>query len=273
MKAHKASDMAHRHTPYPRNEPGHIGELQLAKQLSTLPDDHLHVWFSVNAVPSVPDIDLIIWHERAGVFVIEVKAVFLDEIEYFGWNRCKISGRAEDLGPQQQAHNAVHFLKNYLEPTGEAPWITSVACWPKIRRVEWNARWDDDRVCGEYSESMLFLDDVCADSTALLERLKRIWYNPSIGRHPTFTFRHDSNQFEAFQRSLDVKACPKATVNDYERLRTLEGKIRQEVIKEVLPYSGSHVIYSGRPGTGKTFRLLQLAIYGSEQEFDGRPVL
>jgi hypothetical protein len=46
------------------------------------------------------------WHEIAGIFVVEVKAVTLDEIEYFGWQRCKIRGRDEDSGPQQQAHKA-----------------------------------------------------------------------------------------------------------------------------------------------------------------------
>ena len=51
--------------------------------------------------------DIARWHEIAGIFVVEVKALTLDEIEYFGWQRCKIRGRDEDSGPPQQAHKAL----------------------------------------------------------------------------------------------------------------------------------------------------------------------
>jgi hypothetical protein len=52
--------------------PTKLGELRLAAQLKALPDDSLHLWFSVNFVPNVKDIDLILWHELAGMFVVEV---------------------------------------------------------------------------------------------------------------------------------------------------------------------------------------------------------
>lgn len=94
--------------------PERMGELRLAEQLKALPDDSLHVWFSVNFIPNVKDIGIILWHELVGVFVVEVKAVALQDIERFGWQSCKIKHRDEDQGPEQQASSALYSLKNFL---------------------------------------------------------------------------------------------------------------------------------------------------------------
>jgi hypothetical protein len=130
--------MAHILTALPL--PVHHGELQLAKQLKTSPDPQLHLWFSLNFIPGVPDVDLLIWHELAGIFVIEVKAVPLDAIEVFGWQRCKIRGRDEEQSPQQQAHRALHSLGNFVKPLTGKIFMTSAACFPQIRRNDWNHR-------------------------------------------------------------------------------------------------------------------------------------
>jgi hypothetical protein len=116
-----------------------------------------------------------------GVFVVEVKAVALQDIERFGWQSCKIKHRDEDQGPEQQASSALYSLKNFLAHSAKV-YMTGVACWPIIRRSEWNTRWDDKRVCGIYTESMLFQDDLYGEPETLRDRLEFIRTHPPRGR-------------------------------------------------------------------------------------------
>ena len=248
-------NMAHVHTPLPSKH----GELQLAKQLAGFPDDRLHLWFSLNFIPNVRDVDLVIWHERAGIFVVEVKAVPLRAIETFGWQKCTIMGREEDRGPQQQAHEAMHSLRNFVKPLTGRIFLTSVPCFPQIRRSEWNRRWNDQRVIGLYAESLLFQDDLYSDPDALVQRLEFIRVNPIVGEEKQRFFRHDERQFIRFAGALNVNAKPKLSVSDLERLTTIEASVRNEEKKLVPPFSGFHFLYTGAPGTGKTFRLLKVA--------------
>ncbi len=247
--------MAHIQTPLPTKH----GELQLAKQLKSLPDNRLHLFFALNFIPGVKDVDLVIWHESAGIFVVEVKAVPLDAIEIFGWQRCKILNRDRDRGPQQQAHDGLHSLRNFLVPHTGKLFMTSVACFPQIRRSDWNRRWDDDRVIGPYADSMLFEDDLYSDPQALVERLEYIRLHPSVGEERQPYFRHDEKQLRKMAAALNVEAKPKPTISDIERLRIIEARVRNEEKKLVAPFSGSRFVYTGEPGTGKTFRLLKIA--------------
>jgi hypothetical protein len=245
--------MAHVCTPLPTV----YGEWQLAK-LASFPDERLHLWFSLNFIPNVRDIDLIIWHERAGVFVVEVKAVPLDMIETFGWNHCKIKDR-DDKCPQLQANEAMYSLLNFIKPLTGRIFMTSVACFPQIRRSDWNRRWDDGRVTGPYADSMLFHDDMYSDPDALIERLEHIRLNPTIGEKKTRSFVPHPIQFDKFLAALDVSAKPKPSASDLDKLRTIESTVRKEQKKLIPPFSGLRVLYTGPPGTGKTFRLLKVA--------------
>ena len=143
--------------------PSRQGERNLAIQLSNFGDNKLHLWFSVDFVPGVQDNDVLICHEEAGFFVLEVKAVPISAIEEFGWESCKIKGRSRDDPPQRQADQARHSLRNFLSPQmpeRKSPFISATACFPLISRVEWNRTWDDSRVVGNYAERLVFREDL-----------------------------------------------------------------------------------------------------------------
>ena len=82
--------MAKRHTDWPNRE--HRGELNLAKQLCSFTDGRLHLWFDLSTLLGVNDIDVLLYHDLLGLFVIEVKALPIKEIEVFGWKKCRIPG-------------------------------------------------------------------------------------------------------------------------------------------------------------------------------------
>jgi predicted ATP-dependent serine protease len=72
-------------------------------------------------------------------------------------------------------------------------------------------------------------------------------------------FKHSSDVFQRFCKALDVNARPKPVLSDLEKLQQIEVQVRKEERKQVAAFSGSHWLYTGAPGTGKTFRLLKIA--------------
>jgi hypothetical protein len=256
------------HTPLPSN----AGERNLAVLLKTLPDPKLHLWFDIK-LPSVRQMDVLLWHEDIGVFVIEVKAVTLDMIEEFGMRECKIrypSGVKIDSGPHHQALEQQLGLRNYLSPKVRQPYLTSTACWPQISREAWNRRWDNERVCGAFSDSMIFREDLTAGASALRERLAYVRQSPPLGEGAQRMFFHRDEDLQALSRELSPEARPKPAPSDLARLRAVEHAVASGTKKEASPSRQSQIIYSGRPGTGKTFRLLRIA---HDHVLAGRKVL
>jgi Nuclease-related domain/Uncharacterized conserved protein (DUF2075) len=251
--------MANQYTKLPSKQ----GEKNLAIQLTNFSDDKLHLWFSIDFVPGVRDNDVLLCHEEAGFFVIEVKAVPITAIEKFGWESYKITGRHEDRPPHRQADEAMHSLRNFLSPQmpkRKPPFMIGTACFPLISRAEWNGWWDDNRVVGDYAERLIFREDFESGAEALINRLKFIYKNPPLKEGSRYDYSHRMEQLDAVKKSLDVSAKRKPTPSDLERLKAIEDRVARETLNEARPGEGRRILYYGYPGTGKTFRLLQLGV-------------
>lgn len=258
--------MAHCHTALPERWKG---EQYVAQQLIALPDPKLHLWFSINYLPITNEIDLLVWHEDHGVFVIETKGVYLPAVLEYGCKRCSIAGRPTDDGPHNQARRAQIGLREYLSGRIRAPFIVSTACWPRITRAEWIRRWQDPRVIAQ-APALIFADDLEAGPDVFQKRLAEIWRRPPTPGRPTREFSHWPSGFRAFMNELDFTALPKPTQTDLQRLEAIEHTIHTQTDDEVPPHGTHHICYSGHPGTGKTFRLLRI---GHQHAVAGRDVL
>jgi hypothetical protein len=221
------------HTDLPR----HAGERDLVRHLRASTDARLHIWCGLDFIPGVRDCDLLIAHEDVGFFLIEIKAVPLEEIESYGWKKCKIKGRSEDAGPVSQAAGAMHSLKDYLRGRDVKLPLTPTAAWPLISRQRWNVRWDDRRVCDEYAEKILFSEDVYSTPAALIERLRYLRSNPVHGDFRQGDPFSMKAQIETLTRELHVNAKPVQTPTDYERLRIIEDRVAKEERSRVPPRS------------------------------------
>ncbi len=73
--------MAHLYTALPSKQ----GERRAVTALKTLSGPQLHIWCGLNFIPGVKDTDLLIWHERCGIFNIEIRAVALRMVRTFDW--------------------------------------------------------------------------------------------------------------------------------------------------------------------------------------------
>lgn len=238
------------YTPMPKRP----GERAVVEQLVGMGDPKLHIWCNLDFMPGVNDNDLLLWHESVGVFTVEIKAVPLSAIEIFGFRECKIVGRKRDNGPQYQASHAADSLRNYLGRTiPKSVFIIGSGCWPLISRDEWNRRWDDERVTGNYAERMLFQDDLFAGSAALQDRLRFIRRNPAVKAGTTRVFDHDPIILDAFVKALAVEARPIPTLTDLARLQLIEKQHREMADSDDSEGSTRRILYSGKPGTGKDF--------------------
>jgi hypothetical protein len=247
------------HTELPRHE----GEKRLANRLRQL-DERFHVWFSVDSVPKVADIDLIIVDENAGVFIVEVKAIPLNMIESFGYSSCSIRGRGNGRSPQAQATEARDALMSFLKSKGtRTPFMIATACFPLIRRDEWNQRWSTDqhsRFAGAFSESIIFEDDLIGGSDVLTERLRKIWFAPPTKNGANDHYKHSPSFPRELTDLLVAQANMPAAPSDLEKLRKIEGREAADAVKDAPYDQKTELAYVGYPGTGKTFRLLQIGV-------------
>lgn len=249
---------------------GAKGEERLARKLSACPDDRLHLWFSLSYLPGVRDIDVLIAHERIGFISVEIKAVPLRAIKSFSFNSCEIEGRSPDQGPVVQAHSASSSLREFLVSRMDPePFISCTACWSEISRDQWNQGWDNPSVTGEYAQRMLFSDDFISGTEALITRLQYIHSNPPMrcGGRSRIINKETINKINEL---LCPKAMPKPTVTERDKLRRIETGVTAELRKKFPPGDVRRVLFRGYPGTGKTFRLLQI---GSFHAYEGRRVL
>lgn len=239
--------------------PRHVGERQLARVIQDLSDPRIHLWCSIDYLPGVGDIDILLWHESSGVFLIEVKAIPMDAIEDLDFKNIKIMGRPRSSSPHYQAHQTERNLRGYLTGRGvtNRPFVTSSACFPRIQRAEWNARVADHRLRGEFSDSLLFSDDL-KSAAALETRLRVIARCPPVGR-PSQRFKHDPNKLRSLVDELSV-LTDRAIPSDDRRVAVLERPHRESADADAPADKTTRIVYTGHPGTGKTFRLLRIGI-------------
>jgi hypothetical protein len=252
--------------------PKHSGELRFAKRFSLLLDDRAHAWFGVNYLPGVNDIDVLLWHDEIGVFTIEVKSVPLSMIESFSLATCKIEGRNMGPSPHAQAQKAELSLRRYLQPQKIKFFNVPTAAFPEISRSDWNSAMSGSaQLSGEWAEKVIFQEDLESGPEALLKRLSFIYSNPPSGSGSDRVFSNNLKTFEELKRTVSPNnETPKPIPSDMRRLRELEESVYRETQNRFPVFGSGQLVYTGHPGTGKTFRLLQI---GYEHASAGARVL
>ncbi len=175
------------HTAMPR----YHGERELAELLESLDDGKLHLWFDL-ALPGVANLDIVVYDELVGIFVLETKAVPISALLHFDDSSIEISDRGWQPSPVVQARKACFDLKDYLRDRNvDVPKIGSTVAWPRIMRAEWLHHWRENTFPTGYEMSMVFTDDVRGDIALFRNRLSWIAGNPLWGATPTTGFVHN----------------------------------------------------------------------------------
>jgi hypothetical protein len=175
----------------------HHGENLVTRAFERLRPDG-HYWPEVGYLPGVHQIDGVLWDEKVGLFIVEVKGVTIGAIESQSLQSMKIRGRELGRSPQRQALDAIHSLRDYLAAHGvKHSFMTPLVWWPRISREEWLDRWPSEPFA-VLAERMLFAEDLALAPDALRERLKTISKDPPIGRPIHRKFIHNDNQYRQF---------------------------------------------------------------------------
>lgn len=244
--------------------PSHQGERVVYNQLKGLDDSDLFFWQSLDFIPGVQDIDLLIWHKKAGVFVVEIKAFELSNIKELTLHSIWLADRGISRSPQKQAYDAFSSLRDYLKPICSMPYMVCTVCFPLIQRDEWKEAFSSNLAIANLADSMIMEDDLYSSRDVLKNRLLNIWKNPPIRGGSRYEFIHDEQKFDDFRKSVDPSAKPTPNISDISKIELIEKKISKEIVN-TFPPGKKLTIITGKPGTGKTFSLLQIALLHAQE--------
>lgn len=253
------------HTPLPRDIQGHRGEHELGQKLSVLESDGLELWFDVSYLPSVPDIDLVMFSPKVGLFVAEVKAHRLDEIGLYDFSSFVQSNGEKRQHPVTQVRNASIKLRRAMSQLTvkygkrvPVPFVQNVVIWPRIKRSEWVARFSEQKFVLQ-SYSFLFEEDLVSEA-ALMRRLADQVDNPLGGVTPPPAVRGDHDGIKEFREFLKVQT-KSGNLSASKVAALTSPKPESKNIVDRFPFGEKYDVYfTGHPGTGKTSLLQEIGI-------------
>ena len=258
------------HTPLPKDVPGHRGEYELGQKLSLIESDGLELWFDVNYLPGVPDIDLVMFSPKVGLFVAEVKAHRLDEIGVYDFSNFKQSNGEKRQHPVDQVKTATIKLRNTMNQLTVAhgkriptPFMQNVVVWPRIKRSEWVARFNEPKFVLQ-SYSFLFEEDLVSGN-ALIRRLGDQVDYPLGGTKPPEQTRGDHDGVKEFRDFLKVQT-KSGNLSATKVAALTTPKPESKNIVDRYPFGEKFDVYfTGHPGTGKTSLLQEIGIRHAQE--------
>ena len=243
----------------------HAGEKAFCEKLRNMNVPGLHAWFEINNLPGVAEVDLLLAHENLGVLAVEIKAISLEAIEKLSQTKMTIKGRKEGRLPHIQARDAMFNFLDYCKPRLQdgAPYIAATACYPKIRRADWLSAFERDWA-EDMANSCFFKEDFESGISVFEAQFESIYCFPPAGK-PNKARPLNIDLPERLNQVINPEVIPKAPKSDYQRLREIEERVKRAEVAQFSPGGGDRTLFWGHPGTGKTFRLLEIGLYHAFQ--------
>ena len=253
------------HTKLPAGEEGHYGEYELGQLLKNFSGQGLEFWFDLKFLPNVPDIDLLIYSRKVGIFVCEVKSLTMQQIQDYSLtdliraDGTRLSHPVFQVRRNSQQLRTFHSRMLKTDSSNETiPFIQTTVIWPKITRAQWEQRFKTAALKAQ-AKSFVFQDDLL-NARRLNEKLAEFQNRPLLGVHPP-VFR---------PREKHGVASLAEYIRSAQQLHTRALKARSEKPADVAflekelakyPFGEQHkVVFSGSAGTGKTSFLIQLGM-------------
>lgn len=236
------------------------GEQRLARLLESFQDDNLRLCFSVDFIPSGREIDLLLIDLQLGIFIVEIKAVSIAGIESVSPNHWKIKGRDGSESPLRQAYSQFEGFRSYWvgRMRSRLPRVCITACLPEISRYEWLRAFGNNTYANSIASTLIFREDLIDEST-LRTILRKAMLNPPIRRGvQPLPVRHDF--LEEFLDLFKPAQPQVATDIDRHRLSVIEKGLNRQLVGEFPAGGSAFTVFTGHPGTGKTFRLLSIGL-------------
>lgn len=239
------------HKPVSR---GHFGEADFADKLTGVLSLDDHLWFNAwNG--SFNEIDAVLLRHEIGVFVLEVKALALKDIESFDIGGFKLRGdKTRNKSPLEQAVKAMYGLLNYAKSTqgwgkDTSIYFEAAVVFPRIERQAFLDKFGDS--VANIEQKLIFADDLRSLSTL----------DAALKRGLKFKRPAKPNAVAMLNRLLGECAPP--TPEERQKIAQIEGKKNRRgarLEQFLVPSQHDPVVIWGHAGTGKTQHLLRIAL-------------
>jgi thymidine kinase len=252
------------HTNLPEDRQGHHGEYVVGQTLKGFSNPGLELWFDVNYIAGLTDLDLILLDNQVGLYLIEIKSMTLDAIETFTQNDFVIKPNQRRQHPVTQLRTGSIKLREHLKrlpkfkDKRKIPFLQSTVLWSEITRKEWKKRFTDPAISG-FEEMCIFKDDLNSYNL-LISALQRIWDRPILGISTPFAARCEHGEMAEFRKAIAPSE------HKIELSTSMSGEIARPVkdsqkIADKYDLGKPHkVSIQGPPGTGKTTILREIGL-------------
>lgn len=256
--------MATVHTRLPQDVPGHHGEFVLGQTLMSFSNPGLELWFDLNYLPGVPDLDLIILDNQVGLYLAEVKSMTLESIAEFTTNSLVLKPKVHRQHPTDQLRRGSNRLRSFLKGFPKLivpkamPFLQTTVIWSEIKRSDWKKRFTNPGV-STYEEMCVFKDDL-SSYNSFISALQRIWERPLLGINVPNQARKLHGDLETFRQAIAPAR------NEVTLSKSMTDELARPVrdskrISEKYELGKTHrVSIQGAPGTGKTTILREIGL-------------
>lgn len=244
--------------------PTHLGEMSVYESLEAFCSDEITSWFSIDFLPGVSDLDLLLLDKKSGIFALEIKAIPLQEIIEISLNSIEIRGRGKKKSTNEQAYDALISLMNYSTEIGiKLPFMVASTVWPRITSSEWKSSFKNVNEIYALSDSMIFKDDLVS-LNILRRKLIHIYQNPPIRKGSYHSYKY-SKEHSTNLTDLLVQKASEPKLPTFSKFESVAKNQRKTVLKKYPLNKEIKVVFEGIPGSGKTYSLLTLAyLHGIE---------
>jgi len=244
------------HTALPENIKGHYGEHLLGLKINEIKNDQLEIWFNVNYLPGVPDIDLIIFEPTRGLYIAEVQSFDIEAIEKYDLENLNTKGEENKRQhPVKQIGTSQIKLKDYINEFNlkskklvKPPFIQTTVIWSKISREQWKKKFTNPQLIIQ-SNSMLFADDLKSNEV-LLHALQNLWQNPLLGIQPPPHTRKMHDGIREFKIAIENSKLDANLIKERREELIKNYKTSKHLAESFTPGKQHFVLLEGAPGTG-----------------------